>query len=240
VAGDATPSKLDVLEPRLAEPLNDARHAELQSHDEWRGERVDGADLIGRDAERVEITGSELRGVRFTGSRLDHLRLVDVLAVDCELSGAIITVASLQRVAFVNCRMAGLVISDSKLRHVRFESCKLDGANFRFVNANHVVADDCSLVEADFTNAVFTKSAFSRCDLRAGVFTKASVAGTRFAGSNVEALQGASSLRGAIVGTDQVLPVALGVFGDLGIVISDEDPVTGSSATPRTTGRDTP
>ena len=164
-----------------------------------------------------------LRGVRFTGTRLEHLRLADVLAVDCELSGAIVTEATLWRVEFRSCRMSGLVISDTKLRDARFRDCKLDDANFRFAKGERVVFDGCSLVEADFSEATLAASAFSGCDLRRAVFTKASMAGTRLAGSTVDELTGAGSLRGVIVGTDQVLPLALGVFGDLGIVIRDED-----------------
>ena len=209
------------LPPRLSEPLTDARHETLDPRVEWDNERIEG-DLTGHIADHVEITASALHGVRLTGARLENLRLVDVLTVDCELSGAIITEASLQRVEFVNCRMSGLVISDTKLRHVRFRDCKLDDANFRFVKAERAAFDGCSLVDADFSNTAFTSSAFAGCDLRTAEFSKASMKGTRLAGSNLEGLRGASSFRGAVVGTDQVLPLALGVFADLGIVIDDE------------------
>ena len=77
-------------------------------------------------------------------------------------------------------------------------------------------------IDADFSNAAFTSSAFTGCDLRTAEFSKASMKGTRLSGSNVEGLRGASYLRGVVVGTDQVLPLALGVFADLGIVIDDE------------------
>jgi hypothetical protein len=54
------------------------------------------------------------------------------------------------------------------------------------------------------------------------VFTKAAMAGTPLGGSTLDELKGAAALRGVVVGTDQVLPLALGLFRDLGIVISDE------------------
>jgi uncharacterized protein YjbI with pentapeptide repeats len=209
------------LPPRLSEPLTDARHESLDPRAEWDNERVEG-DLSGQIADHVEITACALRAVRLTGARLENLRLVDVLAVDCELSGAIVTEASLQRVEFVNCRMSGLVISDAKLRHVHFHDCKLDDSNFRFVKAEQARFDGCSLVDADFSNAAFTASAFAFCDLRTAEFSKAAMKGTRLAGSNLEGIRGASSLRGVVVGTDQVLPLALGVFADLGIVIDDD------------------
>lgn len=248
VAHEPARSSVEVLEPRFAAPLTETRHAALSAHDEWRSEQVEADDLTGQHADHVEITGSVLRGVRLTGAGLEHLRLVDVLAVDCELSGAIVSESSLRRVEFRNCRMSGLVISDSKLRDVRFRECKLDDANFRFVKAERVVLDSCSLAAADFTEAAFTSSAFSGCDLRAAVFTKAAMTGTRLAGSTLDELKGASALRGVVVGTDQVLPLALGLFGDLGIVIRDDDweqvnqpdRLTGRSAAPRTTRRGRP
>ena len=162
-----------------------------------------------------------MHGVRLTGARLEHLRLVDVLVVDCELSGTLATESSLQRVEFRDCRMSGLVMSDTKLRHVRFRDCKLDEANFRFVRAEQVVFEGCSLVDADFCESVFTASAFLHCDLRNAEFSKASMKGARLAGSVLDGLRGAGYLRGVVVGTDQVLPLALGVFADLGISISD-------------------
>jgi uncharacterized protein YjbI with pentapeptide repeats len=221
---EPTRSSSQPLAPRLPDPLGLSRHETLRSHDEWENERVDGelTDLTGRIADHVEMSACALHGVRLTGARLEHLRLVDVLAVDCELSGALVTESSLQRVEFRNCRMSGLVMSDAKLRHARFRDCKLDEANFRFVKGEGVVFDGCSLVDADFSEAVFTSSAFVHCDLGKAEFSKASMKGARLAGSILDGLRGAGYLRGVVVGTDQVLPLALGVFADLGISISDE------------------
>jgi len=94
-----------VSEPRLAASLAEVAHDSLQDGDEWQVERVESDDLTGVEADRVEISGCALRGVRLTGSRLEHLRLVDVLAVDCELSGAMLTESTLWRVEFRNCRI---------------------------------------------------------------------------------------------------------------------------------------
>ena len=214
-------SSLQPFAPRLPEPLSPTCHEAVHPRDEWQNERIEG-DLSAQVADHVEMTGCELHGVRCTGARLEVLRLVDVLAVDSELSGAVVTESSLQRVEFANCRMSGMVMSDSKLRSVRFRDCKLDDANFRFVKAERVVFDGCSLVNADFTAAAFTSSAFAGCNLRTAEFSKASLKGTRFAGSVLDGLRGASSLRGAVIASDQVLPLALGVFSDMGISISDE------------------
>jgi uncharacterized protein YjbI with pentapeptide repeats len=211
------------MAPRLPASLTEVARSDLDPYDEWRDERVAGADLAARIAGHVEISACELRNVRLTGAHLERLRLIDVLLVDCELSGALLHESSFLRVELRNCRATGLVVAQAKLAHVRFVDCKLDDANFRFARAGQIVFDRCSLVGADFYDAEFTTTVFSGCNLTNAEFSKASMAGARLAGSRLEAVRGAGSLAGAIVATDQVLPLALGVFADLGIVV--EQPI---------------
>jgi uncharacterized protein YjbI with pentapeptide repeats len=198
-------------------------HSGISSHDEWEDERIVDADLAGQVADRVRLTRCELHRVVLTGAQLRGLALVDVLAVDCELSGAFLHEALLQRVELRNCRMTGIVISQSTLSHVRFVECKLDEANLRVAQADHVEMSDCSLVEADFYEAVLKKSALERCDLRGTEFSKASVQGLRLGGSNLDGVRGAMSMGGVVVAGDQVLPLALSLFGDLRIEIQSDE-----------------
>ena len=172
--------------PRFSPPLPpeppsettpEAERSTISSYDEWEDERVIGAELSGQTADRVRLTRCELHRVVLTGAQLRGLALVDVLAVDCELSGTFLHEALLQRVELRNCRMTGIVISQSNLEHVRFVDCKLDEANFRLARGDHVEMSDCSLIDADFYEAVLATSALDGCDLRGGDFTKASVAG---------------------------------------------------------------
>jgi uncharacterized protein YjbI with pentapeptide repeats len=205
-----------------SEPLV-REHSGLSSHDEWEDERVFDADLAGQVADRVRLTRCELHRVVLTGAQLRGLALVDVLAVDCELSGAFLHEALLQRVELRNCRMTGVVISQSSLSHVRMVDCKLDEANLRLAQADHVQMSDCSMVEADFYEAVLTKSALDGCDLRGSDFSKASVRGLRLGRSNLDGVRGAMSMGGVVIAGDQVLPLALSLFGDLRIEIQNDE-----------------
>jgi uncharacterized protein YjbI with pentapeptide repeats len=184
---------------------------------------VFGADLTGQVGEHLHVTRCELHRVVLTGAHLRGLSLVDVLAVDCELSGAFLHEASLRRVELRNCRMGGVVLSQSRLNHVRFVDCKLDEANLRLVQADHVELSDCSLVDADLYEARLTKSALDRCDLRGCDFSKASVKGLRLAGSRLDGVRGGMSMGGVVITGDQVLPLALSVFGDLRIKIQNDE-----------------
>ena len=211
------------LSPELpSEPLV-GEHSGICSHDAWQDERILDADLAGQIADRVRLTSCELHRVVFTGAQLRGLALVDVLAIDCELSGAFLHEASLRRVELRNCRMTGVVMSQSSLGHVRLVDCKLDGANLRHAQAEHVEMSDCSLVDADFYEAVLTKSALDGCDLRGSDFSKASVTGLRLGRSKLDGVRGAMTMGGVVVAGDQVLPLALSLFGELGIEIQNDE-----------------
>ena len=119
--------------------------------------------------------------------------------------------------------MTGVVLSQSRLNHVRFVECKLDEANLRLAHADHVQMGDCSLVDADFHEAVLTKSALDGCDLRGSDFSKASVQGLRLGRSRLDGVRGGMSMGGVVITGDQVLPLALSLFGDLRIEIRNDE-----------------
>jgi uncharacterized protein YjbI with pentapeptide repeats len=83
--------------------------------------------------------------------------------------------------------------------------------------------DDCSLIDADFYGAALTKSALSACELRGSDFSKASVEGLQLGGSRLDGVRGALSMGGVVVSGDQVLPLALSLFGDLRIEIHNDE-----------------
>jgi uncharacterized protein YjbI with pentapeptide repeats len=221
------PARPDPAAPRLG-ALEPTDRTDLVSEDVWIGEQVADVDLHGRVADHVEIAASELVRVELTGTGLERLRLVDVVVRDCELSGALAGGASIVRAEFHRCRMTGLELSGSKLAHVRFVDCKLDEANLRFVEAEQVVFERCSLVGTEFYGATLATTEFDTCDLTRGQFSKATVAGARFAGSTIDGLRGAGGMSGVVIAAEQVLPLALSVFRDLGIVVEhlddDHDP----------------
>ena len=221
--GRAAPRRASPEEPDLPPSLTDATPASLAAGDEWQESRIAGIDLSGVAARGVRITECELVGVVATAAQLDLLSMKDVLLADCELSGAGLGKASLRRIELRNCRVAGLVLSDAQLRDVRFVACKLDGANFRFAQITQVVFEGCSLVDADFGGATFDAVTFGHCDLRDSDFSQASAESTRLHGSVVDGLRGASGLGGVTIDTMQVMPLALGVFAELGITIDDAE-----------------
>lgn len=221
--------------PRVPKSLTASRHETLETEDEWVDEHITGADVSGLEAEHVSIARSELREVQLIGARLHRCALTDVRFVDCDLSGAFLIESEWLRVELRNCRMSGLVVSQSRLRHVGFHEAKLDGGDFRLTNEEQVAFVDCVMPDSDFYEAALTRVTFQRCDLRAAHFVGVRANDIRLHGSKVEGVRGVSSLRGSRISVEQVLPLALGLFSEVGITIDAEGDTHRSSGEAGTT-----
>jgi len=98
----------------------------------------------------------------------------------------------------------------------------VDGANFRMTKWESAEFWNCSLAEADFYEASLPGSRFQSCDLTGVQLSKTDLTGTRLHGSTLEGIHGADNLRGVTIGSDQMIPAALAVFGALNILVDDE------------------
>jgi uncharacterized protein YjbI with pentapeptide repeats len=210
--------------PKLGTLPDAVTRSELASEDQWSSELVAGANLGGSVAEHVRIQGCELRDVQLTGAELHRCVLTDVRLVDCELSGAMLTESQWLRVELRNCRMSGMVVSQSRLRDVRFTEGKLDGGDFRMARLERVVFDACAMPDTDLYEAQLTHVLFDHCDMRRAHFSAVKTDDLRLHASDIEGVRGATSLRRTVVSPEQVLPLALSVFAELGITIEREEP----------------
>ena len=208
--------------PRLPAELTPLADPSLDDGTDWEGLDITGEVGGPHEVDFVEIAASRLAHVRLTGRHFDHLRLVDVLIEDCELSAVTLTAAHLTRVEFRRCRLSGLVGSTLEAHHIRFTECKADESTFRMTSWKAAEFRDVDLRNADFHASTFRGVRFLGCNLSGADMSKASTAGTALHGSTVENIRGADSLRGAVIGSDQVLPLAFPVFAALGIVVDDD------------------
>lgn len=190
----------------------------------WDGVESSGS-FAGERASHVDVMGCRLSGAVFTGVEIDRLRLTDTVLEDCELSGAVLTRLAAVRVEFRRCRLSSFVAAGGDCQDVRFTDCKLDGANFRMTTWERSVFDGCLLTDADFgSGRLLSGTRLHRCDLTGADFSKAALDGVSLQGSTLDGVRGGDFFRGAVIGTDQVLPLALSVFSALGIRIDDDEP----------------
>ena len=219
----AAPARPTRHPPRLPDGLAEAAPPALCDDAVWDSLVVTGpVSCADERPEHVEITGCHLRGVALTGWELDRLQLVDVVFDDCELSGVLLTEARFTRVVFNRCRMSGFVASGVDARDVAFTDCKLDAANLRMSSWERSEFVRCELPEADFTGARLQASSLLASNLTRVDFTKARLDDVALHGSILQEIHGADGLQGAVIGTDQVVPLAISLFAALRIAVDDD------------------
>jgi len=173
------------------------------------------------DAELIEAISCRFDEVQLTGSRLVRCRLTDCMVTACDFSGAVLEDSSFRRVEFHGCRLSGVQAQHSSFEDVAFFDCKMDGANFKMTEWEVAELQNCDLVDADFYGASLPGCRLEGCDLSGVQLAKADLTGVSLRGSVLERIEGAESLRGVTIGSDQVIPTALVVFGALNIVVDD-------------------
>jgi uncharacterized protein YjbI with pentapeptide repeats len=179
-------------------------------------------DFVGQRCRASSIESSRVDRARFTGADLARLRLTDVAVDGADFSGADLEGASFSRVEFRNCRLSGVELAQARLRDVRFSGCRLDGANLRMAKAERVWFSESDLHDADFGAAELVSVCFFDSDLHGVDFSRAGLVGARFHGSSLDGIKGADALRGVVIETTQVMPLAIEVFSSLGIRVEDD------------------
>ena len=202
--------------------MSDVAGPELADETVWSHLALTG-DVAGDSAELLEIDASAAMSLRMTGVQLVKPRITDCRFERCELSGVVFEQASLERVEFVDCRLSGAVWSDVRMRHVRFRSCRMDGTVLRMAVGSMVRFESCQLDAADLYGAELPGIDVIDCSLAGADFSHARIAGASLHGSDLTDLTGAAAFRDVSIDAGQVVPMALLVFDELGISITDRD-----------------
>jgi len=213
--------RYDLLPPRIDDALEPVDVGGLGEGDSITGSLLTG-EATGLEAADVDIAESRLVGCVLTAAVLERIRLIDVVVEGCELSGASLDEAALTRVELRDCRLSGLDLTDARLRDVRVSNCRLDGGSFRMVGTELVEFEDVNLEGVDFTAAKLGGARFFGCDLTGADFSHADLRKARLHGSTLHDLKGAGSLKGVVIDSAQVFPLAPQVLKALSITVDDE------------------
>jgi uncharacterized protein YjbI with pentapeptide repeats len=208
--------------PQLAPSLTSVN--EIEFNDDECIEDVETSAAYLEDRARfVEITGSRFVGTELTSYVFENLTLTDVIFNDCELSGVSFAGESrLLRVQFNDCRMTGFNISGAKAEHVVFNRCKLNSSNFRMSSLTRCEFNDCEMPDADFMQAGLTETRFHSCRLQSANFARVRIENVALNGSTIDDIDGAGSLTGVTIGTDQVLALALPLLSAMKVTVTDD------------------
>ena len=211
--------------PRLPAQLDAAGPTAIEDDLILSGVELTAADVVdasASEASLVEITSSRLRGVRLCGWTFERLRLADVVLDDCDLAGITLTSTTFVRVHLRNCRLSGMQAPGLRADDVLVTDAKADGVNLRMANVTRSAFVRCELVELDVGSATLSDVDLVRCDLSRADFHHARLSDVALHGSSLDGVRGAASLAGAVVGSDQLVSLALATFDAIGIVVDDD------------------
>ncbi len=168
--------------------------------------RFTGGSAAGMALEKTEYRACVFKGCRFTGAVLAGAWFQNVLLEDCDLSGASLIDATLQKVCFARCKLTGAnlagaalsdvsfedcvapdaVFSETRLKNVLFARTDLSGAAFWDVRPRSVFRlDACRLQRAEFLHTSLSGQDLTECDLAGASFSD----GSELRGAHVTALQ---------------------------------------------------
>jgi uncharacterized protein YjbI with pentapeptide repeats len=215
------PAPRPIRAPQVGAQLEPLDAGTLADDATWHGHELSG-DAAATEAVDVDIDRSHLRSVRLTGARLDRIRITDTVLEGCELSGVALEHAVLTRVELRSCRMLGFYAPQTEWHDVRIVDCRVDEANLRMGRGDHVVFESSSLRSVDLYETAWTEARLFDCDLTAARFDKVRLPGVRLHGSTFDDLTGADALRGSVIDSGQLVPLALRVLGALGITLDDD------------------
>jgi uncharacterized protein YjbI with pentapeptide repeats len=217
------PDTRDPLPPKSLRPLTDA---ELP-----RDDLVEEAalaclafvdlDLSGREAVNVDVAESRLATCRFGQGRFDRVSMSDCELIGCDLANLQARDSSMVRTSVTSCRVTGLSWGAGLLKDVRWEGCRADMSAFRFARFTRVLFTGCDLRQVDFQNADLRGVRFEDCDLSGAQFSNAVMTGARFQRCSLGGIAGVHSLRGAVVGSSDLVDLAHSLAGALGIAIEE-------------------
>jgi uncharacterized protein YjbI with pentapeptide repeats len=170
-----------------------------------------------------EAVGLRVVGGRHAGDDFARARLVDVELVRCDLSGCDFSEAAFHRVRLVDCRATSTELGGATWRMVTAGDCRFDDANFRTAHLEQSTVEGSNCARADFGAAHLDRVRLVDCDLTGADFSNARCTELDLRGARLEGLQGIGSLRGAIIGPEQLYGLAPGLSTAVGISVREPD-----------------
>ncbi|MEU8240838.1 pentapeptide repeat-containing protein [Actinoplanes missouriensis] len=194
--------------------------AELEIGEDYSEAHVDGTEFDGVQAGGIRFSESALTSVTFTGGNFDRVRLDDVYVSRCRWIGGSWGETSFLNVSVLDSVLAGVQAYGAQWRRVVLKDCKIDSLNLRGARLQDVEFRDCDLTEVDFSDATLVGVTFPGTAIRRARFAKATVKKLDFrTARELDVALGWESLRGAVIGGDQLAEAAPALAQTLGLVV---------------------
>jgi uncharacterized protein YjbI with pentapeptide repeats len=217
----AQSKQLPIREPVISRELSEKSVDSFAQNDQLGSLRVANGIIQRAEARAVSFDCTIFERTEISSSKLRKASITDVIFRDCLLFGTDFDGSGWLRVRIEKGMHSGLVATDCLIRDVVFESAKLHLVNFRASTLKKVVFSSCDLADADFQGANLTDVKFEHCDLSRVEFSGTKFNNVDLRSSEISAIKGISSLRGATIGTAQLIGMAASLAAELGIYVKD-------------------
>lgn len=163
-------------------------------------------------ADEFSIATSRVSESRFTQTGVTLFRMARSVLRDVEFNGG---------------RLGAVEAYDVAGRSVSFRSCRLNYLNLRGSRLTDIAFSDCQIDELDLGQARVERMSFS--DSRIGTLSmhNATLKDVDLRGADLNAVNGAESLKGATISTQQLLDLAPQLARELGIHVAEPSPHAG-------------
>jgi uncharacterized protein YjbI with pentapeptide repeats len=192
----------------------------LEADGNYTEAHLDGVELDGFRATSARFIEAALTGVVLSDGSLEHSRFNDVWLSRNRWVGVRLPDAEWLDVTVLDSAFAGVEAYSTKLHRVVFERCKIDTLNVRGATLADVVFEDCELNEFDCAGATLTNVTFEGTAIRNARFSGVKLKNVDFRGARgLDVVDGADSMRGAIVDDGQLIELAPALAFALGIQV---------------------
>jgi uncharacterized protein YjbI with pentapeptide repeats len=169
----------------------------------------DGGEYVDVDAGHARFLECALSSVTFTGGRCPRARFNDVWLHGVRWVGTELVETHWLDAEMVASALSGVPMFGAHLRRVTFHNCKFDSVNARGVALRDVRFVDCLLREVDLGGAALTDVAFPGSTLDGVRIDGARMSRVDLRGATALGIRdGVAALRGATIGTAQLLDLA--------------------------------
>ena len=190
---------------------------ELEPFEEYDGVRFDGLSFGAVAAGNMRLLDCLVSRTTFEQTRCDRCAFIDSTMDDVRWIGAGFADSEWRDTTVSKSLGAGVDLTGSSLLRVTFTDCKLQTVNLRGAKLKEVTFDRCAITELDVMDASLTKVTFRDCTIADLDLTNARLDGTDFRTSALDVRRGHLALSGAIIELEQLLALAPGIAGALGI-----------------------
>lgn len=165
------------------------------------------------DLSFFEFHGLELERCSFVGANLQKASFYDCTFMGCDLSNANLTGAYFARTRLEDCKLEGAQLTDAIVRSSRFVRCQCRYVGFGGAKLEGVTLSGCDMREAFMNEVRLRRSTrFESCSLVRADFFRTPLKGTDLSTCDISGIMVSdtrSELRGAIIGVEQAVDVAL-------------------------------